>query len=102
MATKVTTAWGDATVVDEVTLPQRAGEREFASVVQLLAGAEGERYVRFAYTTDGTARRGPVTLRAEDVQRRHRALHDRPELAAALRLDARGAKGGGRRRKRES
>jgi hypothetical protein len=102
MATKVTTAWGEATVVDEVALPQHAGEKEFASVVQLLAGAEGERYVRFAYTTDGTARRGPVTLRAEDVERLHAALRDRPELAAALGVDARAAKGGGRRRKRET
>ncbi len=49
---KATTAWGEATVVDEVTLPQRAGDKEFASVVQLLAGPDGERYVRFAYTTD--------------------------------------------------
>jgi hypothetical protein len=69
MATKATTAWGEAAVLEEVTLPQSAGEREFASVVQLLAGADGARYVRFAYTTDGTARRGPVTLREEDLAR---------------------------------
>ncbi len=86
MATKAATAWGDATVLDEVTLRQRAGEKEFASVVQLLAGEGGERYVRFAYTTDGKARRGPVTLRAEDVASLRVALSDHPELAAALGL----------------
>jgi hypothetical protein len=100
MATKVATAWGEASVLDEVTLPQRADEKEFASVVQLLAGAGGERYVRFAYTTDGTARRGPVTLRSEDLARLHEALTDHPELAGALALPARTAKGGGRRARR--
>jgi hypothetical protein len=101
MARKVATAWGDATVLDEVTLPQRAGEKEFASVVQLLTGAEGERYVRFAYTTDGTARRGPVTLRSEDLARLGKALGDRPELASALAVLAPGSsKGGGARARR--
>ena len=101
MATKAATAWGDATVVDEVTLPQSAGEKEFASVVQLLAGPEGERYVRFAYTTDGRARRGPVTLRAEDVARLGESLAQHAELAGALapvRPVAR--RGGGGRTKR--
>jgi len=98
MAAKAGTAWGETTVVDEVTLPQAAGEREFASVVQLLAGADGERYVRFAYTTDGSARRGPVTLRAEDVERLHTELAGHPELAEALRLPPRRRGGGGARR----
>lgn len=84
MATKAATAWGEVEVVDEVSLPQQAGDKKFASVVQLLAGADGARYVRFAYTTDGKARRGPVTLRAEDVARLSTALADHPELAAAL------------------
>ncbi|HEX2110862.1 MAG TPA: hypothetical protein VHF67_04865 [Gaiellaceae bacterium] len=97
MAAKVTTPWGGATVVDEVDVAQRAGAKEFASVVQLLAGPEGERYVRFAYTTDGTARRGPVTLRAEDVARLREALTEHPELTAALRLSGAAAtKAGGR------
>ena len=97
---KVATAWGAASVVDEVALPQQAHEKEFASVVQLLAGAGGERYVRFAYTTDGKARRGPVTLRAEDVERLRAALREHPELAVALDLGGRGSgsRGGGRRR----
>jgi len=84
MATKAATAWGNATVVDEVTLPQRVGEKEFASVVQLLADSDGARYVRFAYTTDGRARRGPVTLRAEDVARLGESLVEHVELAGAL------------------
>ena len=101
MATKATTAWGEASVLEEVTLSQRAGEKRFASVVQLLEGADGARYVRFAYTTDGTARRGPVTLRAEDVTRLLEALAERPGLAAALGVlgDGAGTKGGGRRKR---
>ena len=96
---KAATAWGETTVVDEVTLPQSVGEREIASVVQLLAGADGARYVRFAYTTDGSARRGPVTLRAEDVARLHAELEGHPELAAALGVAARPRRGGGARRR---
>ena len=84
MATKATTPWGDAVVVDELRLEQRAGERRFASVVQLLEAGKRERLVRFAYATDGVARRGPVTLRAGDLQRLRRALDDHPELARTL------------------
>ena len=83
---KVATPWGQATLVDEVKLAQRAGEKRFASLVQLLEGAGGERMVRFAYATDGTARRGPVTLRARDVERLRSALASHPELASALGL----------------
>ena len=86
MATKSTTPWGPATLVEELTLPQRAGEKRFASVVQLLEGANGERLVRFAYSTGGTARRGPVTLRARDVDRLMKGLRDRPRLADLLGL----------------
>lgn len=81
---KVATPWGPATLVDELTLRQQAGEQRFASLVQLLEGANGERLVRFAYSTGGSARRGPVTLRARDLERLRAALADRPELAAAL------------------
>jgi hypothetical protein len=83
MATAAT-PWGKATVVAEVSLPQRQGDRRFASLVQLLETGDGETLVRFAYTTDGTARRGPVTLRARDLERLRALVHDRPELAAAL------------------
>jgi hypothetical protein len=99
MATKATTAWGETAVVDEVTLPQRAGDKRFASVVQLLAGENGARYVRFAYTTDGVARRGPVTLRAEDVARLSEAMSKHPELAKAFPLGRPATdRRGGRRR----
>ncbi|MFN2471919.1 MAG: hypothetical protein ABR583_13225 [Gaiellaceae bacterium] len=83
---KAATPWGAADVLDEVTLPQRAGERRFGCVVQLLATGRGERLVRFAYSTGGTARRGPVTLRPRDLERLRAALPEHPELAAALSL----------------
>jgi hypothetical protein len=86
MSTKAATPWGSATVVEELRLQQRAGDKRFASIVQLLEDARGERLVRFAYATDGTARRGPVTLRARDLQKLRAALADTPELAAALGL----------------
>ena len=56
---KITTPWGPATLVEELSLPQEADDSEFASLVQLLEGADGEQLVRFAYTTDGSVRRGP-------------------------------------------
>lgn len=90
MATKpksAATAWGRADLVEEVTLPQRAGERRFAAIVQLLVTGRGERLVRFAYSTGGTARRGPVTLRARDLERLWAALAEHPGLAEALRRD---------------
>ena len=83
---KSATPWGDAAVVDQLEIPQRAGERRFASIVQLLENAKGERLVRFAYTTDGAARRGPITLRARDLERLRRALARHPELAETLGL----------------
>jgi hypothetical protein len=42
--------------------------------------------VRFAYTTDGVARRGPVTLRRADLERLRTALKKAPKLAAVLDL----------------
>lgn len=83
-ATTATTPWGAATLVEEISVPQRAGDRRFAVVVQLLETASGERLVRFAYTTEGSARRGPVTMRARDVERLRAALARAPVLAAAL------------------
>ena len=80
----VTTPWGKAQVLDEVKVPQRAGERRFASVVQLLEAADGERLVRFAYTTDGHTRRGPVTLRERDLERLRAALERTPGLREVL------------------
>ena len=81
---QITTAWGKAKLVEEVTLQQRAGKKRFASVVQLLEDEKGEWLVRFAYTTEGTARRGPVTFRGADLERLRDRLADHPSLAAAL------------------
>jgi hypothetical protein len=80
------TPWGQAELVEELTLAQRAGEKRFASVVQLLQVPGGERLVRFAYTTGGTARRGPVTLRRRDLERLRAGLSERPGLDEALGL----------------
>ena len=84
--TKAATPWGPAALVDELTVRQQAGERRFASVVQLLEMPSGERLVRFAYSTDGVARRGPVTLRERDVVRLRALLDQHPDLGAALGL----------------
>ncbi len=85
---RVETPWGRATLVDEIAVRQRAADRRFASLVQLLEIESGEQLVRFAYATGGAARRGPVTLRARDVERLHAALADHPDLARALGLGA--------------
>lgn len=81
-----TTPWGRAELVEELTVRQQAGDKRFASVVQLLETKTGERLVRFAYSTDGTNRRGPVTLRQRDVARLRTALTQHPALADALGL----------------
>ena len=81
------TPWGPAALVEEVALPQRVGERRFTVIVQLLeTRSGGERLIRFAYTTDGSARRGPVTIRARDVDRLRTALERAPVLGEALGL----------------
>ena len=49
MATRAATPWGPADLVEELTVAQRAGTKRFASKVQLLETAKGERLVRFAY-----------------------------------------------------
>ncbi len=81
----MTTPWGKATVVEQVSLAQRAGERRFGTVVELLETERGERLVRVAYTTDGRARRGPVTLRERELDRLRAALERAPRLRQALR-----------------
>ena len=89
--TKTTTPWGPATLVEKVALPQRAGDKQFSSIFELLEDQKGGRLVRIAYATGGAARRGPVTLRARDLARLRRALEKAPELAEALRLGGGGA-----------
>lgn len=85
---KAATPWGPARLVEELALQQRAGDKRFASLVQLLEDEKGQRLVRFAYSTGGTARRGPVTLRARDLDRLRDALATCPELEETLRLGA--------------
>jgi len=82
--TTVTTPWGKATSLEAVSIPQRSGERRFTTRVELLAGEDGDRLVRFSYATDGTSRRGPVTLRERDLAKLRVALERAPELARAL------------------
>jgi hypothetical protein len=86
--TKTATPWGAASLVEQLVLSQRVGDKRFASVVELLETDRGERLVRFAYSTGGAVRRGPVTLRAADLVRLRRSLAKTPELAAALGLEA--------------
>jgi hypothetical protein len=81
---KKATPWGAAILVDEVSIQQRAGEKRFATIVQLLETDRGEKLVRFSYSTGGSARRGPVTLRPRDLERLRDALVDHPELAEAV------------------
>ena len=80
----VTTPWGKAAEVEQVSVAQRSGERRFATLVQLLETPDGERLVRFAYSTGGSARRGPVTLRARDLERLQKLLQRAPALREAL------------------
>jgi len=83
---KVATPWGRATVVEQAQLTQRAGEKRFASLVELLETDRGERLVRISYSTERAVRRGPVTLRARDLERLRAALGKTPELSATLGL----------------
>jgi hypothetical protein len=80
----IATPWGAAQAVEQLTLQQRAGEKRFASIVQLLETDKGERLVRFAYTTDGSTRRGPVTFKLRDLERLRAALTEHPGLAEAV------------------
>ena len=80
------TPWGAASVVEEVAVPQRVGDKRFSVVVQLLETRDGERLIRYAYTTAGSARRGPVTMRARDLERLRAALERAPVLREALGL----------------
>ena len=82
-----TTAFGEATLVEEIQIKQGADGRAFTTLVQLLESDEGELLVRFAYSTGGAARRGPVTLRRADLDRMRKALVKTPRLRAALGLD---------------
>ena len=53
MSKKAATPWGPAELVEELKIPQRAGERHFASLVQLLETQKGERLVLEVHLLDG-------------------------------------------------
>jgi hypothetical protein len=80
MAIRAATPWGPATRVDEVKISQRAGQKRFTTIVELLEDVLS----RFASARGGAPRRGPVTLRSRDVQRLRAALDEHPKLAGAL------------------
>jgi hypothetical protein len=80
----VTTAFGKAEIAEQVALKQRVNGKQFSTLVQLLEDEKGAWLVRFAYATDGVARRGPVTLRGADVERLRVALRKTPRLQALL------------------
>jgi hypothetical protein len=87
MGNEVTTPWGTARSIAEVVVPQCSSGKTgkaFSPVVQLLETRDGERLVRFAYRTEGTVRRGPVTVRVKDLARARAALERVPELRDAL------------------
>jgi len=88
-AKTITTPWGAATLVEEVCVPQSADGKSFTSLVQLLETKDARPLVRFVYTTGGSARRGPVTLRAEDLEALRSGLRERRRLARALGLGRR-------------
>ena len=84
--TTVTTPWGRATVLEELRVAQRVGDRRFETILQLLEDGKGGDLVRFAYSSGGPVRRGPVTLRPRDLERLRTELRSRPRLAEALGL----------------
>jgi len=84
MAHKTTTPWGPAEIVDEVKVTQRSSRKTFATVLQLLETSDGAPLVRIAYTTDGIARRGPVTLRPRDLEQLRAKVAEGSPLATAL------------------
>ncbi len=88
MATRshIATPWGRSTLVDRVSLAQSAGDKRFKSIVELLETERGEQLIRFAYSTDGIARRGPVTLRLKDLGRLRTAIERSPAISEVLGL----------------
>jgi hypothetical protein len=81
---KTSTPYGPATLLEQISLPQRAGVKRFSSVIELLETDRGDRLVRVAYSTGGAVRRGPVTLRTRDLARLRDALAKTPALADVL------------------
>lgn len=85
----VATPWGKASVIEEVALEQDVGERAFSVLVQLLEDGAGRELVRFAYSSGGGVRRGPVTLRLDDLEQLGERMGGAPRLARLVRLGRR-------------
>lgn len=79
-----TTPWGKGEQVALARIEQRAGERRFATLLEVVELPSGERLVRLAYSTDGRSRRGPVTLRERDLERLRSAILGDPVVRAAV------------------
>jgi hypothetical protein len=86
----VSTAFGSAKLVEEISVKQSANGKAFATHVQLLETEDGETLVRVAYSTDDVARRGPVTMRKSDLRRLAKALERAPKLKAVVETTAAG------------
>lgn len=71
-------------MIERVSLSQAVDGKRFATVLELLETDRGDRLVRVAYTTDGSVRRGPVTLRPRDLARLREAIGKTPALAELL------------------
>lgn len=80
----VSTAFGSAKVLEQINVKQTADGKSFATLVELLETDDGEALVRIAYSTDGIARRGPVTVRKADLRRVAKALEKTPQLKAVI------------------
>lgn len=80
----VSTAFGSAKVLEQINVKQTADGKSFATLVELLETSDGEALVRISYSTDGVARRGPVTVRKADLRRVAKALERTPQLRAVI------------------
>jgi hypothetical protein len=80
----ISTAFGSAKLVEQINVKQMADGKSFATLVELLETDDGEALVRIAYSTDGVARRGPVTVRKADLRRVAKALEKTPRLRAVI------------------
>jgi hypothetical protein len=81
-AAMVSTAFGSAKLIEEISVKQAADGKSFVTHVQLLETEDGETLVRVAYSTADVARRGPVTVRKGDLRRLVKALERAPKLKA--------------------
>ena len=82
----VSTPWEGAVVEEEFTIQQHAGDKGLRTVPQLLEvkKKKGDALVAFAYSTDGTVKCGPFTLRLRDLERLRAALAQHPALEESL------------------